>query len=357
MTVRIGLIGAGRMGETLAHHLAFSIETADFCAIADANLEAARKLARHCRVTNAYGDYREMLARDDLDAVVVATPTSTHTEIIKASAAAGKHIFTEKPLSLTLQGCDEAIAAVNTAGVKMHVGLMRRFDPAYLAAKKQIDQGAIGRPVMFKSVGRDPWRTSLEYAQRQKSGGLIADMAIHDFDVARWLMGSEVIRAHSEGECLVFPELKEVGDIDNAVVNLRFANGAVGNVDVSRNAIYGYDIRTEIIGSEGSLMIGALQHTPVLTLTRNNVSHDTIPGFMERFAEAYAAEIRDFVEAIETGRDVSVTGADARAATAIAVAATLSLDEGRPVLLSEVDWACDPSTLCQPVHSGATTDN
>lgn len=336
MTVRIGLIGAGRMGSTLAYHLAFSVETADFVALADAIPENAQAVAAACRVPDVYTDYHDMLARDDIDAVVIVTPTNAHTEVIRAAAAAGKHIFTEKPLALTLAGCDEAIAAVEAAGVKMMVGFMRRFDPAYMAAKQKIDAGLIGNPVMFKAVGRDPWRTSLEYARRENSGGLIADMGIHDFDLARWLMGSEVTRVASEGGCLVFPELDGVGDIDNAVVNLAFENGAIGNVDVSRNAIYGYDIRTEVIGSEGTLLIGTLQQNPLLVLTKNSVAHDTLPGFMARFADAYAAEIRDFVEALESGRDVSITGQDARAATAIAVAATVSLDEGRPVTLSEV---------------------
>ncbi|MCI0393925.1 MAG: inositol 2-dehydrogenase [Chloroflexi bacterium] len=336
MNVRIALIGAGRMGATLAHHLAFSLEMADFVAIADPNPENATGLAQKLGVAAVYSDYQEMLARSDLDAVVIVTPTNTHVEVIQAAAAAGKHIFTEKPLALTLAGCDEAIAAVEAAGVKMQVGFMRHFDPAYMAAKQKIDEGAIGRPVMFKSTGRDPWRTSLEYARRENSGGLIADMGAHDFDLARWLMGDEVVRVYSEGECLVFPELKEVGDIDNAVVNLKFANEAVGNVDLSRNAIYGYDIRTEIIGSEGSLMVGGLQQTPVLLLKPNNVSHDTIPGFMARFATAYAAELRAFVTAVAEDRPVAVDGRDARAVTAIGVAATRSLDEGRPVWLSEI---------------------
>ncbi|MEW5987295.1 MAG: Gfo/Idh/MocA family oxidoreductase, partial [Chloroflexota bacterium] len=178
--------------------------------------------------------------------------------------------------------------------------------------------------------------TSLEYAQRQNSGGLIADMGAHDFDLARWLMGSEVTRVYSEGECLVFPELRDVGDIDNAVVNLRFASGAVGNVDLSRNARYGYDIRTEVIGSEGSLMIGGLQRTATLLLKPNNVSYDTIPGFVERFADAYAAELRAFVTAVADELPVAVTGQDARAAAAIGIAATRSLDEGRPVWVNDV---------------------
>jgi len=335
VAVRIGLIGAGRMGATLAHHLAFSVATVDLLAIADPDVKAAQKLARYCHVLETYADYREMLARADIDAVVIATPTVTHIEVTKDTAAAGKHIFIEKPLALSVSGCDEAIAAADAAGIKMMVGFMRRFDPAYQAAKEKIDEGAVGTPVMFKAIGRDPWRTSLEYARRENSGGLIADMGIHDFDLARWLMGNEVEKVYSEGECLVFPELREVGDIDNAVVNLRFVNGAIGNVDLSRNAIYGYDIRTEVIGSEGSLFIGDLQQTPILLLKKNSISHDTVPGFRERFDKAYAEELRDFVEAIELGKSVSITGQDARAATAIAAAATQSLDEDRPVLVSE----------------------
>lgn len=336
MAVRIGQIGAGRMGHTLAHHLAFTVDTAEFVAIADVSAESGQRLAKKCNVSDVYTDYHALLARDDIDAVVIVTPTHTHVDVVKAAAKAGKHIFTEKPLALTLERCDEAIAAVEEAGVKMMVGFMRRFDPAYQAAKKQIDAGMIGQPVMFKSCGREWWHTSIEFAKREVSGGLLADMSIHDFDLARWLMGSEVSRTYTEGTCMVFPELKTIGEIDNAVVNLRYENGAVGNIDVSRNGIYGYDVRTEVIGSEGTLLIGGLQQTMTLTLKKNNISHDTIPGFMDRFASAYAGEIRDFVLAVEEDRPVSITGHDARAATAIAIAATRSLDEERPVTLAEI---------------------
>ncbi len=155
-------------------------------------------------------------------------------------------------------------------------------------------------------------------------------------DLARWLMDSEIERVSTEGGCLVYPELEGVGDIDNAVINLKFMSGAVGNIDVSRNAVYGYDIRTEILGSDGGLIIGKLQETPVLVTTRAGISHDTVPYFMERFGEAYAAEIRDFVRCIVEDIEPSATGKDGWAATAIGIAATLSLDEGRPVYLSEL---------------------
>jgi len=237
---------------------------------------------------------------------------------------------------MTLELCDQAIAAVEKVGVKLQLGFMRHFDPAYLMAKQRIDAGEIGIPVMFRSTSRDPRRTSLEFARRENSGGLILDMGVHDFDLARWLMGSEVVRVQSEGGCLVYPELKEVGDIDNAIINLKFANAAIGNIDVSRNAVYGYDIRTEVLGSEGGLLIGKLKQTAMLVMTRQGVTHDTVPYFMERFGEAYAAEIRDFVACILEDRTPRVTGHDARKATAIGIAATRSVDEDRPVEVSEL---------------------
>jgi inositol 2-dehydrogenase len=337
MTIRMGLIGAGRMGATFAHHLINSIAEADLIAIADAHGKTAGEVAARYGVESTYNDYYRLLERPDIDAVVIASPTNTHAEIIQAAARAGKHIFCEKPLALTMEDCDAAIAAVKAAGINLQLGFMRRFDAGYVAAKRKIEEGLIGKPVMFKSTGRDPKRTSLEFARRENSGGLIADMAAHDFDLGRWLMGSEVQRVYSEGGCLVYPELQDVGDIDNAVVNLRFASGAIGNVDVSRNAVYGYDIRTEVLGSEGGLMISKIRQTPILVMTRDGVTHDTVPYFMERFGEAYAAEIRDFVACILEGREPTVTAQDGRAAAAIGIAATISFEEGRPVLVEEVE--------------------
>jgi scyllo-inositol 2-dehydrogenase (NAD+) len=335
MGVGIGLIGAGRMGKVFAHTLAFNVPEADFIAVSDLSESTVQEVVKRYGAKAGYSNYLELLERDDIQAVVIATPTRSHVEVVKAAAAADKHIFCEKPLAMTLEGCDDAIQAARLADVRLQVGFMRRYDPAYLMAKQQIEAGVIGTPVMFKSTGRDPRCPSLEFARRQSSGGLILDMGIHDFDAARWLMSSEVERVYSEGGCLVFPQLSEVGDIDNAVVNLKFANGAIGNVDVSRNALYGYDIRSEVLGSEGGLLIGRLQYTATLVLTRNGVTHDTVPFFMERFGEAYAAEIADFVNCIQEDREPSVSGMDARAATAIGIAATISLDEERPVWVSE----------------------
>ena len=336
MNIKMGLIGAGRMGKVYAHTLGFNVAEVDLVAIADADPKTSEEVAARFGMECHYTDYHELLKREDISAVVIATPTSTHAQVIKDAANAGKHIFSEKPLAMTLEMCDEAIAAAKEAGVKLQLGFMRRFDAAYALAKKKIDEGAIGRPVVFHAISRDKNRTNLEFARRANSGGMIMDMGVHDFDLARWLMGSEVVRVQAEGDCLVYPELKDVGDIDNAIINLKFANNAVGNIVLSRNAIFGYDIRTEVFGSEGALQIGSLQQTSTLMLTRQGITHDTIPGFMERFGDAYAAEIRAFVNCILENREPGVTGDDARKATAIGMAATLSLDEVRPVMVSEV---------------------
>ncbi len=336
MALRVGLIGAGRMGKVFAGVLAFGVAEVDLAALAEPNPEAARETASRYAIPDCYSDYREILDRKDIEAVVIVTPTATHAEIIQAAAQAGKHIFSEKPLSQTLADCDAAITAVEQAGVKLQLGFMRRFDPAYRAAKEKIDAGAIGHPVVFHAISRDPKRTSLEFARRENSGGLILDMGVHDFDLARWLMGSEVSEVQTYGGTLVYPELKDVGDIDNALVNLKFANDTLGNIDLSRNAVYGYDIRTEVLGSEGGLLIGKLQQTSTLVMTRQGVTHDVVPYFMERFGEAYAEEIRDFVKCVLEDRPPSVGGYDARQATAIGIAATRSLDEGHPVKVEDV---------------------
>jgi scyllo-inositol 2-dehydrogenase (NAD+) len=214
MSIRMGLIGAGRMGKVFAHTLAFTVAEADLIAVADSDPNTSAEVADRYGIKHHYSNYHDLLQRDDIDAVVVVTPTATHAEVIKAAAAQGKHIFSEKPLAQTLVMCDEAIAAVNAAGVKLQLGFMRRFDPAYVMAKQKIDAGVIGTPVMFRSTGRDPRRTSLEFARRENSGGLIMDMGVHDFDLARWLMGSEVKRVSSEGACLLEDRQPAVGGLD-----------------------------------------------------------------------------------------------------------------------------------------------
>jgi inositol 2-dehydrogenase len=329
----VGVIGLGRMGQIYATHLARRVPQAKVVAIADIMAERAQKLADDLGVAAWSSDYREMLNDPEIEAVFVLSSTSTHREVVTAAAEAGKAIFCEKPIALTLADTDAMLAAIAKNKVMFQAGFMRRFDAGYLAAKKQIEAGAIGRPVTFKSIGRDPFCPDLEYARPSVSGGLILDMAIHDFDLGRWLMGDEVKRVYTEGGTLAFPQLNTVGDIDNAVVNMLFQGGGLGNVEVSRNALYGYDIRTEVLGTEGGVQIGYFQQTPMLLLTKKGISHDMVPYIIERFGEAYLAQIIDFVDRVRTEQAPAVGGADARAALEIGLAATQSFHTTRPVEL------------------------
>jgi scyllo-inositol 2-dehydrogenase (NAD+) len=335
--VQIAVFGLGRMGQIYAETIATRLPAARLAAIVDPHDDARAATQARYGVPHAFADAREALALPEVAAIVIATPTSTHHELVIAAAEAGKAIFCEKPLALALDTTRAALAAVARAGVPLQIGFMRRFDTAYQKAQALIAQGQIGRPVTFKSVGRDPFCPRTEFADPAKSGGLLVDMAIHDFDLARWLMASEVERVTAEGALLVCDNLRAVGDIDNAVVNLRFASGALGNVEVSRNAFYGYDIRTEVLGSEGAVTIGAYQHTPVLLLTRAGAQHDVMPYLLERFGDAYRAQIAAFVDCLQHGQPPAVGGADALAALTIALAATRAHQRGQPVTLADME--------------------
>jgi len=290
----VGVIGLGRMGSIYTRHLA-GHSGCRILSVSDVIEERAQGIAAGFGVKSWSTDYRDVLENRAIRAVFVTSPTGTHREVVIAAAEAGKAIFCEKPIALTLEDTDQMIATIEKTGVMFQAGFMRRFDSGYVAAKEQIEAGVIGKAVTFKSIGRDPFCPDLEYAKLSVSGGLILDMAIHDFDLARWLMADEVKRVYTEGGTLAFPQLNTVGDIDNAVVNMLFEGGALGNVEVSRNALYGYDIRTEILGTEGGLNIGYYRHTPVLVMTTKGIGHDMVPYIIERFGNAYLAQTRDFV--------------------------------------------------------------
>jgi len=334
--IKMGVIGLGRMGQLYTNLLSSQINGAKLYAVAEIHEQARSRVAGEFDITRAFADFHELLALPELDAVIIATPTSTHHDLVVAAAEAGKAILCEKPLALTLAETRSAQEAVARAQVPLQVGFMRRFDAAYQKAKTLIDSGQIGFPVTFKSLSRDPFCPRPEYADPAKSGGLILDMAIHDFDLARWLMSSEVERVTAEGTTLVCKVLESVGDIDNALINMRFVSGALGNIEVSRNAFYGYDIRTEILGSEGAVTVGVHQYTPVLLLTRAGAQHDITPYLMERFGDAYRKQLQHFVDCLTNGQPPLVSGADALAAYEIGVAATRSFQTGRPIALSDV---------------------
>ncbi len=332
----IGVIGLGRMGQVYGYFVAQQVDAANLVAISDMRTEVTDKFASTVAGVTTTNDYHELLANPDVHAVIIATPTSTHREVVIAAAEAGKAIFCEKPTALTLEATDEMIAAVEKAGVMFQVGFMRRFDKAYVEAKRQIDEGKIGTPVTVRSIGRDPYRTSLEYADPNVSGGLITDMGIHDFDIVRWMMDDDVERVYTETASLVYPELLDVNDVDNAMINLKFKKGGLGNVEVSRTAHYGYDIQCEVIGTEGALRVGYLREHAVVRLDLEGAHHDVVPYFQERFGQAYTSQIAHFVECLVEDKQPRITAGDARAALQIGLAATQSQHNGQVVYVDQV---------------------
>lgn len=330
--VRIGISGAGRIGQIHAENLFTRIRQAFLAAVADVDGERAQALAKRCGGIKWYKDFNLMLEKEDIDAVLICSSTSAHKDTIVKAAKEGKHIFCEKPIALTLKETDEALGVVEEAGVFMQVGFMRRFDPAIFSAKKEIERGCIGEPLLFRATSRDPEGPPLEYVR--VSGGLFVDSSIHDVDLARWFMGSEVEKVYAEGEALIYPEYKELGDIDVAFTTLSFKGGKIGSIENSRRSGYGYDTRVEIAGSEGALQIGYFRNRRFLVLKRSGAGHDIIPSWQERFKEAFVNEMEHFVDCIINHKPPLVNGIDAKRALEIALAATKSCREGKPVTLN-----------------------
>jgi len=330
--LNVGVIGLGRLGKVYAEHLAFRVPNANLIAVADKQDSLAESFAKEHNLPKWYMSHEELLNDSEIDAVAVISPTSTHKDVVIDAAKSGKAIFCEKPISLAIADAEEMLDTVAKEGSFLQLGFQRRFDRGYIEAKKKMDEGVIGTPVLLKSTSRDPFRPSLEFADPKHSGGLITDMGIHDFDVARLFMG-EVKSVYSIGGTLAYPEMKEIGDIDNAVINMYFESGALGVVDISRNAVYGYDIRAELLGTKGTLKIGYLRETPLLVLTKEGVTHDVVPHFMERFGDAYLAQIQNFIDNVINGKEPGVTGNDGIKALQISLAATQSYKENRPIEL------------------------
>jgi scyllo-inositol 2-dehydrogenase (NAD+) len=331
----IGLIGAGRLGRVYARDLASRIAETRLVAIADPVEGVAKEVAAEFDVPRYYADPLALIDDPAVDAIVIVSPTHTHREIVIAAASRKKPTFCEKPPALSLDEVAEMQKAVSSSGMFLQMGFMRRFDAGYASAKKQIEEGRIGMPLVFKSTSRDPFRPSLEYANPKSSGGMLLDMGIHDFDLARWFMG-DVRTVSTIGATIAYPELATVGDIDNAVASLTFASGKLGVVDLSRSGIYGYDISTEILGLEGTLKIGYLRETPVMLLTKNSVAHDTVPYFMERFRDAYTTQLQNFAQNVQQERPAPITIEDGMEALRIGVAATRAHETGRSVVVSAI---------------------
>ena len=330
-----GVIGAGRIGKIHAESLARHVPGATVSAIADINLAAAQELATHLGIPHATGDYREILADPSIDAVAICSSTDTHARLIIEAAAAGKHIFCEKPIDHDLAKIDQALEAVDKAGVSLQIGFNRRFDANFRAVRELVAAGKLGQPHLLRITSRDPAPPPISYIK--VSGGIFLDMTIHDFDMARYLMGSEVSEVYTAGAVLVDPAIGQAGDIDTAVVTLYFENGAIGTIDNSRKAVYGYDQRVEVFGSGGMAQVS--NNTPnSAVLSDGDGVHAAKPlyFFLERYTQSFIDEMRQFCEAVQQGRPTPVTGMDGRIPVVMGMAAWKSYREKRPVKLSEI---------------------
>jgi scyllo-inositol 2-dehydrogenase (NAD+) len=332
--LNVGLIGLGRLGRVYARDLATRIAETRLVAVADPVDAAVQEVAAEYDVAGAYANAADLIADPQVNAVVIVSPTHTHRDVVLEAVGRRKPTFCEKPLALSLDECRQMQAAVERHGAFFQMGFMRRFDPGYAAAKRQVLDGKIGKPVVFKSTSRDPFRPSLEYANPASSGGILVDMGIHDLDLARWFMG-EVASVSAVGGVLAYPELATVGDIDNAIATLVFASGTLGVVDLTRNGFYGYDISTELLGTEGTLRIGYLRETPLLLMTKNSVAHDTVPYFMERFERAYTLQLQNFAQNVLGEREAPVTIKDGIEALRVALAATEACRTGRTIEVAQ----------------------
>jgi inositol 2-dehydrogenase len=331
----VGLIGVGRLGRVYARDLAGRIAETRLVAVADPVGTLAQEVAAEFDVPRHYTDPQALIDDAAVEAIVIVSPTDTHRQLVIAAAQRGKPTFCEKPPALSLDEIAAMKEAIAKSGIFFQMGFMRRFDSGYAAAKKQIESGRIGMPLVFKSTSRDPFRPSLEYANPKSSGGMLIDMGIHDFDLARWFMG-DVKTVATIGATIAYPELLTVGDIDNAVASLTFTSGKIGVVDLSRSGIYGYDISTEILGLEGTLKIGYLRETPVMVLTKNSVAHDTVPYFMERFRDAYTTQLQNFAQNVLQDRPAPITIDDGLEALRIGVAATRAHETQKPVAVADI---------------------
>lgn len=333
--LKIGVIGTGRIGKVHLATLVQNVPQAEVIAVADVNIAEAKEVAGRFGINSVFSSHTDVLSFPGVEAVVICSPTDTHSRYIVDAAKAGKHIFCEKPVDLSIEVIRGALDAVKEAGIKLMVGFNRRFDPNFLKIKQMTAEGKIGVPHIVKITSRDPNPPSAQYAA--SSGGMFLDMTIHDFDMARYICGSEVTEVFAKAAVLVDPEIGKAGDVDTAIITLNFSNGALGVIDNSRKAVYGYDQRVEIFGSKG--MVCADNNYPENhCYFAGDGVHRSLPlnFFMDRYLDAYANEMKIFCDAVLKGSELPVSGEDGLMSVAIALAARKSHLEGRPVKISEI---------------------
>jgi predicted dehydrogenase len=329
--IGIGVLGVGDMGKRHAENLRRLVPGAELVAVADVASARAKAVAEELEISRSFGSLEAMLECKEIRAVFIAAPDRFHAQCVIQAANAGKDILCEKPIALNMHDAYAALDAVNKAGVRLQIGFMRRYDPAYVAAMRRIEAGEIGTPLIFKSVGRDKDEPPLAAYQSALNGMILYNSTIHDFDVARWLMRDEIAEVHTYTTVAIRPEVAQYGDVVASLVNLQYRNGAIGNIESYVQAVYAYDVRAEIVGSKGTIFVGTLQQTRAVFLSANGSSQTLVDHFLTYFADAYLAEDRDFVQSLLHDKPVRVTGEDGLKALAAAVAAEKSYKQGRPV--------------------------
>jgi len=333
--LRIGIIGAGRIGKVHAETVAFGLPQAELVSITDVRRQAAMDLANRCGNVAVAASSAEIFADPRIDAVLICSSTDTHADLLSEAARAGKHIFCEKPIALDLAHIDAALETAAIAGVKLQIGFNRRFDANFARVRQAVETGEIGAPRLMHIVSRDPAPPPISYVK--VSGGMFLDMTIHDFDMARFLIGDEVEEIFVSGGVMVDPAIGAAGDLDTALIVLRFRNGVIGTIDNCRQAAYGYDQRVEILGSLGSIATGNRYPNQAVVSTGSAVRTDLpLNFFMDRYLESFAAELRSFVDAVLNDKGTAVGGEDGRIPVVMGLAARKSYQEGRPVRLEEV---------------------
>ena len=341
LPVRIGLIGSGWMGAFHAESIARRVPGAVLAAIADPNLESAEALAGALGTTKVTADAADLLADPEIDAVVIASPARFHSALIGQAAAAGKHVFCEKPAGLGLEELDAALAAVDAAGVHFQIGFNRRYAADFQAAKKDLAAGIAGQPQLLRSLTRDPGTGSIGHAARIPAWTIFLETLIHDFDTLNWFNeGAEPVEVYAVADALVEPGLRDQGFLDTAVVTIRYSNGAIAVAEANFSALYGYDIRGEVFGSKGMVQAGRATETAARRFTAEGMSADTPRLNVELFRQAYTDELVDFADAVRARRDgtapaskpftLTPGASDARRALAMALACIESVKQGTP---------------------------
>ncbi len=333
--MKLGLIGAGRIGKLHAELLTYHIPQAEIKTVAEIYIDDVKAWASHLRILNLTTDYNDILNDAEIEAVLICSSTDTHAQLIIEAAKAGKHIFCEKPIDFNIEKIKQALNSVKAAGVKMQIGFNRRFDHNFKKIREVVESGKIGDIHIVKITSRDPAPPPIEYLK--VSGGIFLDMAIHDFDMARYLSTSEVDTVYAQGAVLIDPAIGELGDVDTAITTLTFKNGALGVIDNSRQAVYGYDQRVEVFGSKGCVDVKNDFPNSAILSTADGVTREKPHHFfLERYKTSYIEELKAFTEAVARDEETPVTGNDGLQPVLIGVAALKSLTEKKPVKIEEV---------------------